>query len=101
MFPGALNPAVNGSPHLGGSTHTPSPAMAHMQAPGLVAQHSQQGTNSSAAASANTSPNVSNKRRRSTVKAEDNDAHDGPPQPKVKPSPRLPNNNKRIKGNPG
>lgn len=101
MFPGALNPAVNGSPHLGGSTHTPSPAMTHMQAPGLVAQHSQQGTNSSAAASANTSPNVSNKRRRSTVKAEDNDAHDGPPQPKVKPSPRLPNNNKRIKGNPG
>lgn len=103
QFPGGLNPAVNGSPHLGHQTHTPSPAMAHMQAPGLVAQHSQQGTNSSAGASANTSPNVTNKRRRSTVhKTEVDDGPDGPgPVPKVKPSPRLPNNNKRIKGNPG
>lgn len=101
QFPGGLNPAVNGSPHLGGQTHTPSPAQAHMQAPGLVAQHSQQGTNSSAAASANTSPNVSNKRRRSTVKTEGDDGPDGAPTAKVKPSPRMPNNNKRIKGNPG
>lgn len=101
QFPGGLNPAVNGSPHLSGQTHTPSPAQAHMQAPGLVAQHSQQGTNSSAAASANTSPNVSNKRRRSTVKTEGDDGPDGAPTAKVKPSPRMPNNNKRIKGNPG
>lgn len=35
-----------------------------MQTPGLTAQHSQQGTNSSQGASANTSPNVQNKRRR-------------------------------------
>ncbi|KAK8247536.1 LIM-domain binding protein-domain-containing protein [Phyllosticta capitalensis] len=104
QFPGGLNPAVNGSPHLAGQTHTPSPAQGHMQAPGLVAQHSQQGTNSSAAASANTSPNVSNKRRRSTVKTEGDDgggdANGNPNAPKVKPSPRLPHNNKRLKGNP-
>ncbi|KAK7569903.1 LIM-domain binding protein-domain-containing protein [Phyllosticta citricarpa] len=105
QFPGGLNPAVNGSPHLAGQTHTPSPAQGHMQAPGLVAQHSQQGTNSSAAASANTSPNVSNKRRRSTVKIEGDDGGGdangaNPNAPKVKPSPRLPHNNKRLKGNP-
>lgn len=54
----------------------------------MMPQHSQQGTNSSAA-SANTSPQVNNKRRRSTVKMEGDDPGvDG--GHKVKPSPRMP-----------
>lgn len=86
-----------GSPHIGGS-----PAQVHMQAPGMALQQSQQGTSSSGP-SANTSPNVSNKRRRpSGVKMEE-DA--GPTQvngtgganaQKVKQSPRV--GNKRQKG---
>lgn len=96
-----LNPAaMNGSPHLqGGMQHTPSPAQVHMQAPGMVAQRSQQGNTvngASAAASANTSPNATNKRRRaSAVKVEGDEG--GGVQPKVKQSPRV-GGNKRIKG---
>ncbi len=113
------NNAVNGSPHLGGGViagHTSSPAQAHMQAPGLVAQHSQQGTNSSGASGSNTtSPNVSNKRRRaSAVKTEGDEnggggaaagevngvaAAGGPGPGKVKASPRGGGNAKRVKGN--
>lgn len=89
--------AINGSPHLMQTNHTPSPAQTH----GLVNQHSQQGTNSSATASANTSPNVTNKRRRSAVKmetddgggAEVNGAGGGGGQ-KVKASPQI---RKRVK----
>lgn len=89
---------VNGSPHISNhpglqapgmmppNSHTPSPHQGNMAAPPMVPQHSQQGTNSSAA-SANTSPNVNNKRRRSTVKDEDS-APDGA-GPRVKPSPRM------------
>jgi hypothetical protein len=84
---------LTGSPHLM-QTHTPSPA-SHP----LVAQHSQQGTNSSAA-SANTSPNVNKRRRPSTVKVEGDEAGgelNG--AQKVKPSPRLGGGNKRQKPN--
>jgi len=94
-----LPTAINGSPHLMQTNHTPSPAPTH----GLVNQHSQQGTNSSATASANTSPNVSNKRRRS-VKLETDDGGGGEVNgaggggPKVKASPRV-GGNKRVKGN--
>jgi len=88
---------MHGSPHLQGGLlpgqmpggmGTPSPAQTHMAAPPMMPQHSQQGTNSSAA-SANTSPQVNNKRRRSTVKMEGDDggAEVGH---KVKPSPRMP-----------
>lgn len=84
-----------GSPHIGGS-----PGQAHMQAPGMALQQSQQGTSSSGP-SANTSPNVSNKRRRpSGVKTEEDN---GPTQvngsgvKQVKQSPRV-GNNKRQKG---
>lgn len=75
-----------------------SPAQAHMQAPAMALQQSQQGTSSSGP-SANTSPNVSNKRRRpSTVKAEaEETAQANGVQPKVKPSPRI--GGKRQKGN--
>lgn len=83
--------AMNGSPHLMQQSHTPSPASLPM-----VAQHSQQG--SSATASVNTSPNVTNKRRRSTAKI---DADDGGGEvngaQKVKQSPRV-GGNKRVKG---
>lgn len=88
------NGVMNGSPHF---NHTAipgmqgqmgmansSPAQSHM-APPMVPQHSQQGTNSTAA-SADTSPQVSNKRRRSTVKAEEDG---GGGDAKVKPSPRM------------
>lgn len=102
---------MNGSPHMGNSlgliapnmnmapnSHTPSPHLSNMAAPPMVPQHSQQGTNSSAA-SANTSPNMNNKRRRSTVKLEGEDGAiiaDGPPanQARIRPSPRM---NKKSK----
>ena len=72
---------------------------------GMVAQQSQQGTNTSTgsqATSANTSPNATNKRRRaSAVKLEGQEAVDGPEingtGAKVKASPRV---NKRQKGAP-
>ncbi|EEH23045.2 hypothetical protein PABG_05256 [Paracoccidioides brasiliensis Pb03] len=69
-------PGSQGSPHLGGPTHTPSPAQNSMVGPiAMVAQQSQQGTNTSGSqgTSANTSPNVSNKRRRSAIKSEGDD----------------------------
>ena len=100
--------AMNGSPHITHNpalqnaglapnmnanmmnSHTPSPHMGNMGAPAMVPQHSQQGTNSSGP-SANTSPNVNNKRRRSTVKMEgDEGGGDGAPgAQRVKPSPRM------------
>jgi len=74
-----------------------SPAQGNMQAPGMALQQSQQGTSSSGP-SANTSPNVSNKRRRPSVKTEGDDAAQANGvQPKVKPSPRI--GVKRQKGN--
>lgn len=73
-----------------------SPAQGHMQAPSMALQQSQQGTSSSGP-SANTSPNVSNKRRRASVKAEGEEGAGQPNgvQNKIKPSPRL---GKRQKG---
>lgn len=98
-----LNLPMSGSPHT--VVHTPSPAMMNMQAPGLAAQHSQQGNNNSTAASSNPSPNISNKRRRpSAVKTEGPEDGAGPnevngtAQNKVKASPRV--GGKRQKGNP-
>jgi hypothetical protein len=73
------NGAMNGSPHM---MHTPSPASHQM-----VKQQSQ----SSHTASVNTSPNITGKRRRSTVKIDQDD--DGP---KVKQSPRV-GGGKRMK----
>lgn len=86
------NAALNGSPHLMQHSHTPSPASHPM-----TNQLSQQG--SSATASVNTSPNVTNnKRRRSTAKVEVDDG--GGPEvnggPKIKQSPRV-GGNKRVK----
>ena len=102
---------MNGSPHIANNpglapnmnmsnSHTPSPHQSNMAAPQMVPQHSQQGTNSSAA-SANTSPNVNTKRRRSNVKMEgDEGGGDGSQQGqaanRVKPSPRM-----NKKSNPG
>lgn len=99
-------PAVQGSPHVGAPTHTPSPAQNPMAGPVTMAhQQSQQGTNTSASgASTNASPNVGNKRRRaSTVKLEPDDpaaatevnGNVAPNAQKVKASPRVP---KRQKG---
>jgi hypothetical protein len=91
---------MNGSPHISNTpglapnmnmanSHTPSPHQSNMAAPQMMPQHSQQGTNSSAA-SANTSPNVNNKRRRSTVKMEGDDGGgDGGGANRVKPSPTM------------
>src|ERR1700739_383918 len=67
-------PPGQGSPHLGGPVHTPSPAQNHLAGPvAMVHQQSQQGSNLSGSqvTSANTSPNVTNKRRRTSVKVED------------------------------
>jgi hypothetical protein len=76
-----------------------SPAQGNMQAPGMALQQSQQGTSSSGP-SANTSPNVSSKRRRASVKTETDDAAQANGvQSKVKPSPRM--GGKRQKGNAG
>jgi len=79
--PAAAHLQLPGSPHVGGS-----PA----QAPGMQLQHSQHGTSSSGP-SANTSPNVTNKRRRpSAVKAEEENQVNGTQaKPGVKPSPRI------------
>jgi hypothetical protein len=83
-----------GSPHMGGPVHTPSPAQ--NPGPGGVAmmhQMSAQGSNLSGSQgpSTNTSPNVSNKRRRpSTIKLEDENASQESNASKVvKPSPRM------------
>jgi hypothetical protein len=88
-----LPTGVNGSPHLMQQHHTPSPASHAM-----VTAHSQQGTNSSAAGSVNTSPNVTNKRRRSTAKMEQDDGGGDMNGAKVKQSPRV-GGNKRVKNN--
>ena len=95
QFPMGQSPSAA---HLGlpENANSGSPALGHMQAPGMALQQSQQGTNSSGP-SANTSPNVSSKRRRPSVKTEgDETAQVNGVQPKVKPSPRM--NNKRQKG---
>jgi hypothetical protein len=94
-------PQNQGSPHIGGPVHTPSPAQNAQGGVAMMHQMSQPGSNLSGSqgASTNTSPNVSNKRRRpSTVKVEDDNAsanQDGN-QNKVKPSPRI--GGKRQKG---
>lgn len=82
------NAAMNGSPHLMQQGHTPSPSSVPMGV-----SLSQQG--SSATASVNTSPNVSNKRRRSTAKMDTDDGAAVNGNSKTKPSPRIP---KRAKG---
>jgi hypothetical protein len=75
-----------------------SPAQGNMQAPGMALQQSQQGTSSSGP-SANTSPNVSTKRRRASVKTEGDDgAQTNGVQPKLKSTPRI--TGKRQKGHP-
>lgn len=84
-----------------------SPALGNMAAPPMQMQQSQQG--SSSGMSANTSPNVNNKRRRMSVKDEEAAQVNGTPQmgaaagaaggaAKVKPSPRI--GGKRQKGAP-
>lgn len=100
--PSVSHLGLPGSPHIGSQ---PSPGQNNvMQAPGLVAQHSQQGTNSSQGTSATTSPNVTHKRRRPSGVKVDGDESGAPPEvngtmtssSKVKPSPRI--GGKRQKG---
>ncbi|KAF3933383.1 hypothetical protein ABW19_dt0205882 [Dactylella cylindrospora] len=117
-MPNAVPPGIQGSPAMPNSPHisngvpgaTPSPAPSHMQAPGMVAQHSQQhhganGANGATPVNANTSPNASGKRRRAsttTVKNEggdDGEATAAPANVKVKQSPRTGNASKRQKQN--
>jgi hypothetical protein len=101
------SPAMNhlglpqqGSPHVGGVAHTPSPA--HMNQGGIAMVHQMSQGNSnlsgSQGPSTNTSPNVTNKRRRaSQVKIEDDNAgQEVNGANKVKPSPRI--GGKRQKG---
>lgn len=92
--------SMNASPHIahpglpganlmasGQIMHSPSP---NMGPPMMMPQHSQQGNNpNSAQQSASTSPNLSSKRRRSHVKLEGDDASDGPPAQRLKPSPGV------------
>jgi len=88
------NPGLNPNLNLAPNSHTPSPHQGNMAAPPMVPQHSQQGTSSSGP-SANTSPQVNNKRRRSTVKMEEDGvagadvAPSQQQQQRVKPSPRM------------
>ncbi|EXJ89477.1 hypothetical protein A1O3_02544 [Capronia epimyces CBS 606.96] len=85
---------TQGSPLMGGPVHTPSPAQ-NPAAGGVSMMHqmSAQGSNLSGSQgpSTNTSPNVSNKRRRaSAVKLEEENAGGEPSGPsKVKPSPKI------------
>lgn len=96
-------PGAQASPHLGHSAH-PSPAQNHLMGPGMIPQQSQVSlaANGNQGASANTSPNVSNKRRRaSTVKTEGDDGVEvngaGPTgAAKVRASPKV--GGKRHKG---
>jgi hypothetical protein len=76
---------AGGSPHF---AHTPSPSSQAM-----MKQHS----TSSHTMSVNTSPNMNNKRRRSTVKPDMDDGGEVNGAPKVKPSPRMAGGNKRMK----
>jgi hypothetical protein len=84
MHSSLLPNGAGGSPHF---SHTPSPNSQPM-----IKQHS----TSSHTMSVNTSPNMSNKRRRSTVKADMDDGGEVNGAPKVKPSPRM-GGNKRMK----
>jgi hypothetical protein len=78
--PAAAHLQLPGSPHIGGS-----PA----QAPGMQLQQSQHGTSSSGP-SANTSPNVTKRRRPSAVKGEDENQVNGTQaKPGVKPSQKI------------
>jgi hypothetical protein len=105
---GHLNvPQSQGSPMMGqgGPVHTPSPAQ-NPPTGGVAMMHqmSAQGSNLSGSQgpSTNTSPNVSNKRRRaSAVKVEDenNPAANADGASKVKPSPKI--GGKRQKGGSG
>lgn len=101
------SPAMNhlglpqqGSPHIGGPAHTPSPA--HMNQGGIAMVHQMSQGNSnlsgSQGPSTNTSPNVTTKRRRaSQVKLEDDNAsQEVNGANKVRPSPRI--GGKRQKG---
>ncbi|KAI1611762.1 LIM-domain binding protein-domain-containing protein [Exophiala viscosa] len=93
-------PQAQGSPMMGGPVHTPSPAQ-NPAAGGVAMMHqmSAQGSNLSGSQgpSTNTSPNVSNKRRRaSAVKMEDDNAVETSGANKVKPSPKI--GGKRQKG---
>lgn len=105
------NAAGNGSPHLSsmpnpmamnaanmvGNPHTPSPGQSSM-APPMVAQQSH--TGSVPGASANSSPGVSGKRRRSTapVKNEDDGDVNGTTLKKIKPSPQISNSKRGKQG---
>jgi hypothetical protein len=88
------NPMAMNAANMAGNPHTPSPGQPNM-APQMVAQQSL--TGSVPGASANSSPGVSGKRRRSTapVKAEDDGDMNGSTLKKIKPSPQL--SNKRGK----
>ncbi len=99
QFPMGQSPAIANMSLPDAGAIQGSPAQGNMQAPGMTLQRSQQGTSSSGP-SANTSPNVSNKRRRPSVKPEEDNAGNQPNgvQSKVKPSPRI--GGKRQKGNP-
>lgn len=93
-------PQVQGSPHLGGPVHTPSPAQNHVGGVAMMHQMSQQGSNLSGSQgpSTNTSPNVSHKRRRaSQIKTEDDSgSQEANGANKMKPSPQI--SKKRQKG---
>lgn len=81
------------SPHM---NHTPSPGHAGQGGVPMVHQLSQQGSLSgSQGPSTNTSPNVSNKRRRQSQIKEEDTAQAAGGDNKTKPSPRVP---KRQKG---
>lgn len=90
-----------GSPHIGMNG---SPGPQHLTAPGLARQLSQQqlavsgntSNSSTAVASASTSPNQQNKRRRPSTAGEDKEI-----DKQIKQSPRVgANANKRLKQNP-
>ena len=94
-------PQMQGSPHLGGPVHTPSPAQ-NLNSGGIAMVHqmSQQGSNLSGSQgpSTNTSPNVTNKRRRaSQIKMEEEGSSQDVNGSKVKPSPKLTGGGKRQK----
>lgn len=110
QFPIGASPGVANQILPPGSPHIGSPAPGHMQAPGMQLQASQQGTSSSGP-SANTSPSQNNKRRRSTVKLEDDNMPTNAPTPvpvgtpqlngvAAKAKPPTPRMQKRAKVNP-
>lgn len=92
-------PQAQGSPLMGGANHTPSPAQnPAVGGVAMIHQMSAQGSNLSGSQgpSTNTSPNVSNKRRRaSAVKLEEEGAGESNGAKQVKPSPKI---GKRQKG---